>query len=392
MTRLKSRIQYLLERYANSESSEDEEKELFSLLEQPHYELEIKTSLAELIEATDNLKIDPRRKDRIIEKVFGYTEPDIQSPPPKGRAFQLTRFAVAASVALLILFASFLTWQWLDSHPFEENISQTTSDVPPGGNKAILTLANGKEVILDSLAGTGSFRQGSSVVSNQNGQLTYKHEKKSIDVVFNTLTTPRGGQYQITLSDGSKAWLNAESSIYFPTNFTGNERRVRITGEVYFEIEKNPDMPFKVEVGPIEIRVWGTQFNVNAYDSREIVKTTLLEGSVELTRAKSSLTLRPGQQAQMTSNGEINVIENVNIGEVVAWKTGYFQFNSADIETVMQQVARWYDVEVIFEGKVTTLFGGSIPRDMSASKVFKALELTGGVHFKIDGKTVIVTP
>lgn len=382
----------MLGRYTNSESSKDEEKELFSLLEQSNYESEIKTSLVELIEATDNFEIDPRRKDRIIEKVFGYTEPDIQSPPPKGRVFRLTRFAVAASVALLILFASFLTWQWLDSNPFEENISQTTSDVPPGGNKAILTLANGKEVVLDSLAGTESFRQGSSVATNHNGQLTYEHEKKSIDVVFNTLTTPRGGQYQITLSDGSRAWLNAESSIYFPTNFTGNERRVRITGEVYFEIEKNTDMPFKVEVGPIEIRVLGTHFNVNAYDSQDIVKTTLVEGSVEVIREKSALTLRPGQQAQVTSNGEANVIENVNIDEVVAWKAGFFQFNSADIETVMQQVARWYDVEVIYEGKVTTLFGGTIPRNMSASNVFKALELTAGVHFKIDGKTVIVTP
>ncbi|MBX2914491.1 MAG: FecR family protein [Cyclobacteriaceae bacterium] len=392
MTRLKSRIQYLLRRYANSESSEDEEKELFSLLEQPNYESEIKTSLAELIEATDNFEIDPRRKGRIIEKVFGYTEPNLQSPPPKRRVFQLNQFAVAASVALLISFGSFLTWQWLDSHPHEEKTSLTTNDVPPGGNKAVLTLANGRQVILDSLLGTESFRQGSSVVTNQNGQLAYNIEKTPMDVVFNTLTTPRGGQYQVMLSDGSRAWLNAESSIYFPTNFTGNERRVRITGEVYFEIEKNPDMPFKVEVGQIEIRVLGTHFNINAYDSQDIVKTTLLEGSVEVIREKSALTLRPGQQAQVTSNGETNVIENVNIDEVMAWKAGFFQFNSADIETVMKQVARWYDVEVIYEGKVTTLFGGSIPRDMSASKVFKALELTGGVHFKIDGKTVIVTP
>jgi transmembrane sensor len=392
MTRLKSRIQYLLRRYANSESSEDEEKELFSLLEQPNYESEIKTSLAELIEATDNFEIDPRRKGRIIEKVFGYTEPNLQSPPPKRRVFQLNQFAVAASVALLISFGSFLTWQWLDSHPHEEKTSLTTNDVPPGGNKAVLTLANGRQVILDSLLGTESFRQGSSVVTNQNGQLAYNIEKTPMDVVFNTLTTPRGGQYQVMLSDGSRAWLNAESSIYFPTNFTGNERRVRITGEVYFEIEKNPDMPFKVEVGQVEVRVLGTHFNVNAYNSRDAIKTTLIEGSVEVISEKEKLMLKPGQQAQVTSNGGTNAIENVNIDEVMAWKAGFFQFNNADIETVMQQIARWYDVEVLYDGKVTKLFGGSIPRDMSASNVFKALELTGGVHFKIEGRTVIVRP
>lgn len=392
MAKLKSRVQYLLERYANLESSKDEEMELFSLLEQPDYEAEIKTSLSDLIQSTDDFEIDPQIKARIMKKVFGYWEPNLQNPTPKRRVFQLNQFAVAASVVLLISFGAFLIWQLQDSHPDEEITAQPTNDVPPGGDKATLTLANGSQVTLDSLMGTGSFRQGSSLVTNKNGQLAYNLEKNSIDVVFNTLTTPRGGQYQVTLADGSKAWLNAESSIYFPTNFTGNERRVRITGEVYFEIEKNPDMPFKVEVGQIEIRVLGTHFNVNSYDSRDIIKTTLLEGSVEVTREKTTLTLRPGQQAQVTSNGETDVIENVNIEEVVAWKAGFFQFNNADIETVMKQIARWYDVEVIYEGKVTKRFGGSIPRDMSASKVFKALELTGGVHFKIDGKTVIVRP
>lgn len=393
MARLKSRIQYLLERYANSESSEDEEKELFSLLDQPDYEAVIKTFLLELIESTNDFEIDPQRKGRIMAKVLGDNlEPGLQNPPPKHGVFRLNRFAVAASVVLLISLGSFLTWQWLNSHPYEDNTSQTTNDVPPGGDKATLTLANGRQINLDSLLGAESFRQGSSLVTNKNGQLAYNLEKNPIDVVFNTLTTPRGGQYQITLSDGSKAWLNAESSIYFPTSFIGNERRVRITGEVYFEIEKNADMPFKVEVGQVEVRVLGTHFNVNAYNSRDAIKTTLIEGSVEVISEKEKLMLKPGQQAQVTSNGGTNAIENVNIDEVMAWKAGFFQFNNADIETVMQQIARWYDVEVLYDGKVTKLFGGSIPRDMSASNVFKALELTGGVHFKIEGRTVIVRP
>lgn len=387
-----SRIQYLLARYADSETSEDEENELFNLLGQSDYEEEIKAALSALLENTYDFEIDPNRKARIMEKVFGVKEENLQYSPPKRGVFQLKRLAVAASVVLLILSGYYLIWPLPSLQPDETKTSQKTNDIPPGGNKATLTLANGKQVILDSLSSTESFRQGSSLVTNTDGQLAYSVEKNPIDVVFNTLTTPRGGQYQVTLSDGSKAWLNAESSIYFPTNFTGNERRVRITGEVYFEIEKNPDMPFKVDVGQMEIRVLGTHFNINAYDSGDIIKTTLLEGSVEVIREKSTLRLRPGQQAQVTSKGETSVVDNVNIDEVVAWKAGYFQFNSADIETVMRQITRWYDVEVLYEGKVTKLFGGSIPRDMSASNVFKALELTGGVHFEIDGKTIIVRP
>ena len=387
-----SRIQYLLARYADSETSEDEENELFNLLGQSDYEEEIKAALSALLENTYDFEIDPNRKARIMEKVFGVKEENLQYSPPKRGVFQLKRLAVAASVVLLILSGYYLIWPLPSLQPDETKTSQKTNDIPPGGNKATLTLANGKQVILDSLSSTESFRQGSSLVTNTDGQLAYSVEKNPIDVVFNTLTTPRGGQYQVTLSDGSKAWLNAESSIYFPTNFTGNERRVRITGEVYFEIEKNPDMPFKVDVGQMEIRVLGTHFNINAYDSGDIIKTTLLEGSVEVIREKSTLRLRPGQQAQVTSKGETSVVDNVNIDEVVAWKAGYFQFNSADIETVMRQITRWYDVEVLYEGKVTKLFGGSIPRDMSASNVFKALELTGGVNFEIDGKTIIVRP
>jgi len=389
MTRPESKISYLLKRYANSESTEEEEKELFRLLEQPSSEAETKATLVSLIEDTNNFQPDEQRKNRIMSTLFGR----LVTGRPKGasgnRVVQLERLAIAASVVLLISVGLFLFWHRSGLEMQQNPIALKENDLQPGGNKATLTLADGKQVVLDSLSAGKSLRQGASVIVNRPGHLAYNTESKSEEIAYNILTTPRGGQYQLTLADGSKVWLNAESSIRFPSNFIGKERRVQITGEVYFEVAKNAAMPFKVEVGEMDINVLGTHFNVNAYD---IVKTTLIEGSVLVASEDTKMILKPGQQAQGATGGKIDLLENADLNETLAWKNGLFQFSNADIETVMQQVARWYDVEVIYEGKVTKLFGGSIPRDMSASNVFKALELTGGVHFKIEGKTIIVKP
>lgn len=389
MTRPESKISFLLKRYANSESTEEEERELFKLLEQPFSEAETKATLVSLIEDTNHFQPDERRKSRIISKVFGRQMPVRLKEILKGRVVRLERLAVASVVGLLISAGIFLMWHRPGVETRQHTFVLKENDLPPGGNKATLTLANGKQIVLDTLISGETLKQGVSAIINRRGHLAYTPESKTGEVAYNILTTPRGGQYQLTLADGSKVWLNAASSIRFPTHFVGKERRVQITGEVYFEVAKNAAMPFKVEAGNMEINVLGTHFNVNSYN---VVKTTLIEGLVVVASEGTTLALKPGQQAQLTTIGKIDLLEKVDLNETLAWKNGLFQFNNADIETVMQQIARWYDVEIIYEGNVTKLFGGSIPRNMSASNVFKALELTGGVHFEIEGKTIIVKP
>jgi ferric-dicitrate binding protein FerR (iron transport regulator) len=217
--------------------------------------------------------------------------------------------------------------------------------------------------------------------------------------MYNAMTTPKGRQYQLELADGSKVWLNAASSITYPTAFTGNERKVTISGEAYFEISPDKTKPFKVSIdGKGEVEVLGTHFNINAYADEPTVNTTLLEGSVKIRAFNSNAgpeekqkTLYPGQQARL--NVGLVVVDSVNTGEVMAWKNGYFSFNGATTEAIMRQVKRWYDAEIIYEGTVKEeRFAGSVPRSANASKLLEVLELTKTVKFVIEDKKIIVKP
>ncbi len=271
---------------------------------------------------------------------------------------------------------------------------QLKNEVAPGGNKAILTLADGSTIILDDAKNGQVAQQGGTRIAKlTGGQLVYNAlDNKPAEVVFNLLTTPRGGQFKLTLPDGSEVWLNAASSIKYPTAFTGNDRKVEITGEVYFEIVHNATKPFKVSVNGMMVKVLGTHFNINAYNDEASVKTTLLEGSVSLTKGDAIATLNPGQQAQVRDGSNIKVINNVDVAQIVAWKNGYFSFNRAGLQTVMRQIARWYNVEISYEGKVPERqFGGKIDRNSNISEVLKILE-ESKVHFRIDEKKIIVSP
>ncbi|MEP7377201.1 MAG: FecR domain-containing protein [Chitinophagaceae bacterium] len=268
------------------------------------------------------------------------------------------------------------------------------NDVLPGGNKAILTLSDGYAISLDDAKNGQLAQQGNAQIAKLgNGQIAYSEiEGKQSEVVFNTLTTPRGGQFRLTLPDGSQVWLNSASSIKYPTAFIGRQRKIEITGEAYFEIAHNPAKPFIVSVNEMTVKVLGTHFNINAYDDEASVKTTLLEGSVSLEKSDAVATLTPRQQAQIENSGKIKVIDNVDIDQVIAWKNGYFSFNRADLQTVMRQIARWYDVDISYEGKIPERqFGGKIDRNSNASEVLKILQETK-VHFRIEGRKIIVTP
>jgi transmembrane sensor len=291
---------------------------------------------------------------------------------------------------------------------------QLNNELTPGTNKAILTLSDGSNIILDDAKNGQVAQQGNTQVSKlANGQLVYNSlADKPTEVVFNTLTTPRGGQFKLTLPDGSQVWLNAASSIKYPTAFVGNERRVEISGEAYFEIAPlalptgggQEKIPFIVKINTTsgnggEVKVLGTHFNINAYNDEASVKTTLLEGSVKVMLPSSKggyEILKPGQQAQVNNSplgdGDVKVINNVDVDQVVAWKNGYFSFNRAGLQTVMRQIARWYDVEISYEGKIPEReFGGKIDRSSNASEVLKILE-ESKVHFRIEEKKIIVRP
>ena len=282
-------------------------------------------------------------------------------------------------------------------------------NITPGSNKAMLTLADGSTIVLDNAANGTLIQQGNAkVMKPGNGQLAYAINNNQSSTAaqpaattYNVLATPKGGQYQLQLPDGSKVWLNAASSIRYPTAFTGKERSVEIKGEAYFEVTKNATMPFVVKVNDLQVQVLGTHFNINAYSDERVVKTTLLEGSVKVkteagfsagTASKSEI-LQPGEQAQVTHSsgtGKLRVIHDANIAEIMAWKDGLFQFDNVTIETVMRQVARWYDVEVVYERDVSQdRFQGKIYRQTAISQLLSILELSGA-HFKIEGKKIIV--
>jgi ferric-dicitrate binding protein FerR (iron transport regulator) len=238
----------------------------------------------------------------------------------------------------------------------------------------------------------------------EQGLVTYSGKGLFAENQFNTITAPTGGKYSVVLPDGSRAWLNAESSIRFPTVFAKNERKVSIAGEVYFEITPDKQKPFLVDVRGLQsIKVLGTHFNVNAYGDEAAVTTTLLEGSVVVSAAdKNNKTVRliPGDQASLSGKGTIQVEKDVNTEGVIAWKNGFFQFEKANIKTVMRQLSRWYNVDVTYEGVASErTFSGKINRSVNASEVLEILQFTG-VNFRIEqvpdstkkGRIVVTTP
>jgi transmembrane sensor len=283
------------------------------------------------------------------------------------------------------------------------------NDLAPGGNKAILILADGSHISLDSAENGKLTNQGNAkILKFNNGTLAYQtislagKVKSSEEIKYNTVSTPKGGQYQIILADGSKVWLNAASSLRFPASFQGKDREVELTGEAYFEIakltrplsekSKTGKVPFTVRVNGIQVEVTGTHFNINAYDDENSVKTTLLEGSVKVKLGNAITVLRPGNQSEIDRNGNMKFIQESNVEDVVAWKNGMFQFRSANIESIMRQIARWYDVDIEYSQKLDEKFYAEIPRNTRATELFKILETTGAVHFEIDGKKVKVKP
>ncbi|HTI92627.1 MAG TPA: FecR family protein [Puia sp.] len=303
------------------------------------------------------------------------------------------RWIAAAVVLVAVSSTGLYFWNAQKAHRSDApQVAVVHRDLPPGGNKATLLLGDGSTVNLGT-AQNGVIRKlAGTLIAKQDGQLRYDVSGKGMDAEMNTIRTPRGGQYEVILPDSTKVWLNAASSLTYPTAFTGTTREVQLKGEAYFEVAGDKNKPFRVVVDHLQVNVLGTHFNVMAYEDEGAIKTTLLEGSVKVTEGGASHLLKPGQEGRLDRSSGAFKISAVDANEAVAWKNGVFQFGGANIEAVMRAVVRWYDVDVEYQGRPTEHFRGTISRGVNASEVFKMLELTGAVHFTVDEKKIIVKP
>lgn len=303
-------------------------------------------------------------------------------------------FKYAAAAAVLIVISTSV----LIFRNYQENSSYAlfaSNDIEPGGHRAILTLSNGKKIVLDAAkAGEIASQSGITVTKTTDGQLVYKVVDNGVAQSLsetNTITTPNGGNYQVSLPDGTMVILNAASSLTFPTSFRGIERSVSLEGEAYFEVTKNAEMPFKVKSGRQVVEVLGTHFDINAYDNEPVIKTTLLEGSVKVNYNNASALIKPGQQTIIALNVAKKIdVRDADLEKELAWKNGAFSFENDDLQSVMRQIARWYDAEVVYEGDFPDdKFFGGIPKSSKLSGVAKILELNN-IHLKISGRTIRV--
>lgn len=385
------RIGNLITRYLRQEIDQEEENELMSWVKASKENEKIFNELTD----ERHLKQELDFFESIsVKKAFQKTAVSLDGFTPVRAIWSGTgKWWISAAAILLLLTGAWLIR--LNNTPEDKaGIATKTDVVPavivPGGNKAYLILADGRNILLDSSADGQLAMQGNVLIRKENGKLAYKSGSQEEEILYNTIQTPNGGQYQLELSDGSKVWLNAASSLRFPASFPGKERRVEMTGEAYFEIAKKNGQPFIVRSNGIDIRVTGTHFNINAYPDEIYTSTTLLEGAVTVQDGEKKIDLRPGEQARYISGQPLMLMKNPELEEVMAWKKGMFIFNQADIKTIMRQISRWYDVEIIYEGTVSNeTFSGMVSRESNIAKVLRIME-EGGVKFSISSRKIMV--
>ena len=397
-------IHEFLRKYAANSYTEQEHQAFIDWLhtapvEQVQEVLESYLHLAEMHAGSD-FETYPHLIEKIEHRLNEIDNPSIQPKAKLVRLWPQLRKLVSVAAVIIVL-AGFGIFFWLRrADPHKPLSAQTKTErnveIKPGGDKAVLTLANGSQIILDNVQnGIVATQSGISIRKDANGKVVFDASAvaaRNSTPGVNTITTPRGGQYQVVLPDGSRVWLNAASSLKFPTFFPGKERNVELTGEAYFEVAKNKSKPFKVLSQNQTVEVLGTHFNINAYSDEEVTNTTLLEGSVRISKRSADgkgengeRLLKPGQQAKLGADIQVS---NADVQAAVAWKNGYFVFAHEPIQSIMRQLSRWYDVDVVYQGKATTEnFTGTISRFENISEVLDMLQLTGAVHFKIESQT-----
>ena len=394
----------LLNRYLNDSLSVDELQELLAHLQQQENTKELQQVIQQALQSNAFKELsDKSRTDIVFQKIMQQaqrgpdrSEPGTDASPGRRKLFIWLPWVAAAAVLIGVFIGSY--FMFIKSKPANkmavvEKKPAAAGDRTPGGNKAFLQLADGSLIELDD-TDTGMLAQqgNTKIVKLNNGQLKYNStSQKNTQVLYNTISTPRGGQYHVILPDGSKVWLNAASSLRFPTSFTGEARNVLLTGEAYFEVAHNKNMPFHVAVNDMKVEVLGTHFNIMSYDNENAISTTLLEGSVKVSSMVNGQwsMLKPGQQAAI-HNSQLTIHDDIDAESVIAWKNGMFQFNSADIQTIMRQIERWYDVEVQYKGPIPQgHYSGIVPRSNNLLKVLRIFE-ESDLKFSIEGKKLNV--
>jgi len=381
------RINYLLQQFTTGQLSQAEKQELLALAEGNSSLIsdEIVKMIVAEEEHTDEV-VDKKWKP-ILNKILAVDKP---GQSPRRILLSRLRWAAAAVVFIVFSFTAYISLTKKKEHVF-------ASDVAPGGNKAILTLADGKKISLSDAANGDVIEQaGISISKTANGQLVYNIEKSEGEIddsKVNTISTPNGGEWEIRLPDGSVVWLNAASSLRYPLNIgKAKQRIVKLDGEAYFEVAKDKEHPFIVETDKQSVEVLGTHFNINSYKDELITKTTLLEGSVRVSHkaTNESEILKPGEQSFVSASG-MNV-NDVDVDEAIAWKKGYFMFNNEKQVSILRKIARWYNVEIEYADQQAkdVMYYGTVSRFEKISKVLTKFEQTGEVRFDIKGNKVIV--
>jgi transmembrane sensor len=403
--------QELLEKLAQDSASEADLALFWDRLKQLSQQ-----EVTNLLAQYENILEQETNAGPVDERMLREMQQRVATWEPPAKLYPLRRHKwryIAIAASLLILFTAG-GYFWFLRNPSQPVVSNNTEipnhkkiplDIGPGREGAILILSDGTELLLDSLGNGDITTQNGTRVVLQNGQLSYHPAAKATEnIVFNTMTTPKGRQFTLVLPDGSRVWLNAASSLRYPTAFSGKERKVEVIGEVYFEIAQNANLPFRVDIaGKGQLEVLGTSFNVNAYENQAHIDMTLIEGAVKVlagskdkkTGTERSVVLRSGQQAQLMTGPQtttaIKVIDNVDMEKVMAWKNGLFNFNGLTFQEIMQQLERWYDIKVVYENNIppNKRLAGEMTRGVSLNGLLKQLGEMG-VRYKLTGRTLLV--
>lgn len=375
-----TRFDILLKGYISGTLTPAEAEEFLQLVKDEDHRLP--GAVQRLLESEDHPALPPEKEREMADAIL--------SRARRVEHKRIPLFRIAAAAAVLAVLGAGLLFMLNNRRPSAPVPTIATTDsVAPGHNKATLMLADGSVVPLDS-AGDQQIRQG---IHQSQGQLRYTAEAKSGGTQFNTLATPRGGQFRLTLPDGSRVWLNSASSLRYPTAFNGRQRVVELKGQGYFEIAPAPSQPFIVKVNSMEVQVLGTRFDIMAYPDENAVNTTLLNGAVQVKNAGATRLLRPGQQAVLNGENDHITIQNADTTKAIAWKNGLFLFDNMDLQTILREVSRWYNVEVVYTVTPSAeLYGGAISRNMSLEAVLHLLEGNGFNHLKTEGRKILVLP
>lgn len=399
-----ARFRFLFGKYTSGTASAEEREEFLDMVSDEQFTHLLKELIYNEVENTEpDHEINPAKAEEIFEKIT-HDNRSLNEFSTAGKFKKLRLYRIAAAVLLgLIAWGGYLILMPKQNpHIAVKTTTPIENDVAPGHSGAILTLADGSTIVLDSAQNGLLASQGGTKITKTGARIDYtSHQNLAEKLLLNTMTTPKGRQFHLVLSDGSRVWLNAASSITFPATFSPNERRVEITGEVYFEIESimsgnNQKVPFVVVIrsenhDKREIEVLGTKFNVNAYSNESMIRTTLLEGSIKANENEQTMMIKPGEQVLMYGQAKnMSVLKDADVDEAVAWKNGFFTFKRATIGEIMRRVERWYDVTVEYPNGVPPgHYAGDVPMNVNASEMLKVLQVSG-IRFKIEGKKIMI--